>query len=324
MTRPLPRWFVYAVLIVSLMLAFTARMRAGHNATLTVDVSALDATGAAVASLAATDVEVLVDGVAVPVLSVAPAPSQLNLILLVDHSSSVPVKRSELITAIASQWMPLLTTGDLARLAVVSTPIAFGPWLSTGRTSVDANTLVRSMLDRAGPEPSPIWDALDAATQAIAGGKSTRAVIVITDGRATGNALSLEELALRAAASGVSITSISEADEKVLPQGRDAATRVRPDASLEWLAGETGGLYLEDGIARRNIQPRADPFGYVKELMNTPTQPGVWLTKAMSLLRQRHVVNFAGPDDGRAHRLDVRPLKAGMTVAARKYLGPRP
>jgi hypothetical protein len=43
---------------------------------------------------------------------------------------------------------------------------------------------------------------------------------------------------------------------------------VRPDASLAWLADQTGGVYLEDGMARRHIQSRADPFGYVREIMN--------------------------------------------------------
>jgi hypothetical protein len=63
----LPVWLVCAVLIVSLTVSSAARRRAGRTATLTVDVTALDATGASIAGLAATDVEVLVDGVAVPV-----------------------------------------------------------------------------------------------------------------------------------------------------------------------------------------------------------------------------------------------------------------
>lgn len=321
MRRRLPLWFVYAVLIACLMLVFATRLRGARPAPLTVDVSALDATGAAVGALSAADVEVLVDGVAMPVVSVAPAPAELNLVLLIDHSLSVPVKRSELIAAIATQWVPQLGAGDRTRVALVASPIAFGPWLNTRGPQADATSMVRTLLERAGAEPSPIWDAIDASAQVLATTKSPKSVIAITDGRATGNAIGLEELAVRAAAIGVSVSSVSEADERVLPQGRDAATRVRPDASLEWLAEETGGLYLEDGIARRNIQPRADPFGYVKELMNTPTQPGLLLTKITALLRQRYLVSFAGPDDGRPHRLDVRSLKSGLTIRARRSIG---
>ena len=287
----------------------------GHE-TITVDVAALDSTGAAAPTLSASDVEVLVNGVAVPVLSVTPAPSALNLVLVVDHSSSVPVRRTDLINAIGGQWLPLLVPGDRARLALVASPVAFGPWLPVGRPA-DTN-MARALLDRAGAEPSPIWDAIDAAAQLLAGSRAPRAVIVISDGRATGNALGLEDVAARAGAIGVSITAISEADEKVLPQGADAAARVRPDASLQWLADQTGGVYLEDGIARRRIQSRADPFGYVREIMNTPIQPGVWLTRATSLLRQRHLVGFAGPEDGRPHRLEVRARTPGLTIRARK------
>jgi hypothetical protein len=146
-------------------------------------------------------------------------------------------------------------------------------------------------------------------------------VIVLSDGRATGNAIGLHELASRATAMGVSVSAVSEADDKLLPQGVDAPARVRPDASLEWLADETGGVYLEDGIARRQIQSRADPFGYVREIMNTPTQPGVWLTRATTLLRQRHLVTFTAPDDGRPHALEVRAKTSGMTIRARKTVG---
>ena len=295
-----------------------AAPRSISHATIVVDVAALDSTGAAVPKLSSADIELLIDDVAVPVVSVTPAPTALNLVLVVDHSSSVPVRRTDLINAIGGQWLPLLVTGDRARLALVASPVAFGPWLPVGRPA-DTN-LARSLLDRAGAEPSPIWDAIDAAAQLLAGSKAPRSIIVISDGRATGNALGLEDVAARAAAIGVSITAISEADEKVLPQGADAPARVRPDASLQWLADQTGGVYLEDGIARRRIQSRADPFGYVREITNTPIQPGVWLTRATALLRQRHLVSFAGPDDKRPHRLEVRARTPGLTIRARKVL----
>lgn len=290
---------------------------ASDEATIVVDVAALDTTGAAVASLSPSDVEVLVDDEIVPVAAVTPAPSALNLVLVVDHSSSVPVRRTDLINAIGNQWLPLLRTGDRARLALVANPVAFGPWLAVGRPA-DTN-LARSLLERAGVEPSPIWDAIDAAAQLIAtDAKAPRAVIVISDGRATGNAIGLEELAARANAAGVSVSAISEADDKLLPQGADAPTRVRPDASLEWLADQTGGVYLEDGIARRHIQSRADPFGYVKEMMNTPIQPGVWLVRATTLLRQRYLVSFSAPDPRPARRLDIRARTQGLTIRAKR------
>jgi len=314
MTRVRERLLVAAAAVLTV--GATAPTRPISHATITVDVAALDSTGAAISTLSSSDVEVVVDDAVTAVLSVTPAPSALNLVLVVDHSSSVPVRRTDLINAIGGQWLPLLVPGDRARLALVASPVAFGPWLPTGRPA-DTN-MARSLLDRAGAEPSPIWDAVDAAGQLLAGSRAPRAVIVLSDGRATGNALGLEEVATRAMAIGVSITAISEADDKLLPQGADAPARVRPDASLQWLADQTGGVYLEDGIARRHIQSRADPFGYVREIMNTPIQPGVWLTRATALLRQRHLVSFAAPDDGRPHRLDVRPRTAGITIKCRK------
>ena len=236
--------------------------------------------------------------------------------LVVDHSSSVPVRRTDLINAIGGQWLPLLVTGDRARLALVASPVAFGPWLPVGRPA-DTN-MARSLLDRAGAEPSPIWDAIDAAAQLLAGSRAPRSIIVISDGRATGNALGLEDVGGAGGRDRRVDHRHQRSGRQVLPQGADAPARVRPDASLQWLADQTGGVYLEDGIARRRIQSRADPFGYVREIMNTPIQPGVWLTRATSLLRQRHLVSFAGPDDGRPHRLEVRAKTPGLTIRARK------
>jgi hypothetical protein len=317
MTRAHERLLVAAAAMLA-MAATAVPPRIISHATVVVDVAALDGNGASVPALSSSDIDVRIDNVAVPVLSVAPAPSALNLVLVIDHSSSVPVRRTDLINAIGNQWLPLLAPGDRARLALVASPVAFGPWLPVGRPA-DTN-IARSLLERAGAEPSPVWDAVDAAAQSLAGSKAPRAVIVLSDGRATGNALGLEDLAARATAIGVSITAISEADDKLLPQGADAPARVRPDASLEWLADETGGIYLEDGIARRHIQSRADPFGYVREIMNNPVQPGVWLARATTLLRQRHLVSVTAPDDGRRHRLEVRATRPGLTIRARKSI----
>src|SRR5262245_6327449 len=121
MTLVCGRPLVATAAVLSAALA-VANPLASARATVVVDVAALDATGTAVATLSSTDIEVRVDDAAVPVVSVAPAPSALNLVLVVDHSSSVPVRRTDLINAIGNQWLPLLRPGDRARLALVSNP----------------------------------------------------------------------------------------------------------------------------------------------------------------------------------------------------------
>ena len=288
-----------------------------------MEVSALDGNGAPAASLTATDIDVTVNGTAVPVISVTRAPAILQTVVVVDATTSQPLRRSEMINALGTQWMSSVTAKDRARIGVVSNPIVFSNWLPSDRPAADA-LVPRSLLERASAEPSPLWDAIDAAAQVLAGATVPKAVLVLSDGRATGNALGLEELAARAVVLDVSISSVSEADEKRVPQGSDPLMRVRPDASLEWLAAETGGVYLEDGIARRRIQARLDrdPFGYVKELMNTPNQPGVLLARIMNLMRQRHYVAFDGPATKGAHRLEIRARAAGLTIVAKRtYVG---
>jgi len=317
---------VIAALVTTALISIAGSAR--KSAPTVVDVSAFDAKGVPVDNLAAADVEVLVDGIAVPVTSVARGPATLQTVLVVDATSSQPLRRSEMITALGTQWLGSLVSGDRARLGMVANPIVFSGWLPSGQPAADA-ALPRMLLDRASTQPSPLWDEIDAAAQVIADteppglkprGSTVKAVLVLSDGRATGNAIGLEELAARAAALDVSISSVSEADEKRVPQGADPLMRIRPDASLEWLAAETGGVYLEDGIARRTIQPRLDrdPFGYVKELMNTPSQPGVLLARVMGFMRQRYNVSFAASSEKGAHRLEVRSRAPGVTIAAKR------
>lgn len=281
-----------------------------------VDAIVLDANQAPVSGLTRDDFEVLVDGAAAAIETFAIAPPELAVVLLVDNTASQPLRRTEILNAIAVQWIPSLIHGDRARLAVLANPVTLGPWLVPGRPADIAG--VRALLDRSGAEPSPIWDALDASMRALDDERGARAILLLSDGRATANRLGLEDVAARAVAAGVSIASISEGGEIVVPQGADPAARIRPDASLEWLAGETGGLFFEDGVARRTTRARGDPFAYVRELMRTPNQPGLLLARAMSALRARYRLTIDAPADGRAHRLEVRVRRPGLTVRARR------
>jgi hypothetical protein len=142
--------------------------------------------------------------------------------------------------------------------------------------------------------------------------------VLVTDGRSAGNALSLEDAAKRAVAADVSIGVISEGGEQLLPQGGDPSTRLRPAAALRWLADATGGVYLEDGVARRTASPRLDPFGYVREVIETPSRPGPLLSRILSVTRQRYRIGFNAATDRQVHALDVRVSRPGVLVIAKR------
>jgi len=307
------RWLAVALLITVGQLWASA---GGRRATVTCDVLALGADNAPVSNLTQADFEVVIDGAPTPIARFAPTPAGLTIVLLVDGTASQPLKRYEYTAGVQTGLIPNLLAGDRARLAVLGNPTVIGPWLPTDR--VAALNSARVLLDRTPLEPSPIWDAVDTAAQTLARESDPRVLVLLTDGRSAGNALSLDEAGQRAIAAGVSISVVSEGGEWLLPQFGDAPDRARSDVSLRWLADLTGGMYLQDGTARRTLKPQMNAFAYVRELVNTPSQPGPLITTILSALRTRYRLGFDADADGRAHTLDVKVKRTGIDVRAPK------
>jgi len=177
---------------------------------------------------------------------------------------------------------------------------------------------VRATLDRLPLESSPIWDAIDVSVQALAGAPEPRAILLMTDGRATGNRIGLDDAERKALAGHVSISAVSEGGEWLIPQFGGTPDRVRSDASLRRLADNTGGMYLPDGTARRTLRAQMNAFAYVKEIVNTPSLPAPLITQIMSSLRTRYRIGFNAASDGRVHTLDVRAKRQALEVHAPK------
>ena len=302
--------------IAALVVAGLAGSQRLAMTTVTSDVAVLDAAGARIAGLRAEDFEAIVAGDPVAISRVSTAPADLSIVLIVDASASQPLKRYEINAALAGQWLPGLSTADRVRIGVLATPLTLSAWLpSDPRVSAG---LVRPLIERAGSEPSPLWDAAHMAIEALAGQTAPKMIVMLSDGRSNANVRGLDDVADRALTDGVAISVVSEGGERLLAQGADAAARIRPDASLEWLADQTGGVFVPDGVARRSLRPQQDPFAYVRELVQTPNRPGPLLTQVTSALRQRYRVSFLTPADGLLHRLEVRVRRPGVSVHAKK------
>jgi hypothetical protein len=320
------RWLAAAVLVAGAPIlaptgaagAHAPRAASGPGASagaiVTCDVLALGSDELPVANLTQADFEVQIDGAPAPIARFSPAPSSLSVVVLVDGTASQPLKRYEYVTGVQTGLIPNLMAGDRARLAVLGNPTVIGPWLPADR--VAALNSVRVFLDRTPLEPSPIWDAIDLAAQALAAESAPRVLILLTDGRSAGNALSLDDAAKRALAAGVSISVVSEGGEWLIPQFGDAPDRARSDVSLRWLADTTGGLFLPDGTARRTLKPQMNAFAYVKELVNTPSRPAPLFASILSAMRSRYRLGFEATADGRVHTLDVRAKRPGIDVRA--------
>ena len=284
--------------------------------TVICDVAVLDAAGSPIPGLRLDDFEILVGSESVAITRLSITPAGLSMIVVVDATSSQPLKRYEINAALANQWLPTLNPGDRVRIGVLASPLTLSPWLPADpRTSA---ALVRPLVERAGLEPSPLWDAAHIAIESLAAETAPRVIVILSDGRSNANVRGLDDVADRALAANVAISVVSEGGERLLAQGADAAARVRPDASLEWLADQTGGVFVPDGVARRSVRPQQDPFAYVRELVQTPNRPGPLLAQVTTALRERYRLSFLTPADGLLHRLEVRVRRPGTWVHVKK------
>lgn len=309
-----------AALLVAAFAPGLAAILPAERAAVTCDVVVIDAAQAPIANLTKNDIEVTSDGAPVPIASFAPAPPEVTMMLLVDMSTSQPLKRYEVHAAIANDWLPNLLPADRVRVGVIGSPPAFGSWL-TGDRSMNVRS-ARATVDLALSEPSPIWDSTSSAVQMLAGERGTRMIVLVSDGRATANTIGVDELARRAVAADVTIAVISEGTEVLVPQVGGPLMRIRTDATLRSLADATGGLYLEDGAATRVASPRLDAFAWAWDLVHKPNQPGKVLARLMTATRGRYRLTFDGTADRKVHTLEVRVKTDGAVVRAkRSYVG---
>ena len=311
-----------AITAAALVLHLAGQAARPQMATVTCDVAVLDDTNSPVPGLGAKDFSVSIDGEPVIVTRVVTTSAGLSVVLIVDATTSQPLKRYEINSALTTEWLLSVKPGDRVRIGVLAAPLTLTSWLPSDPRS--ASLLARPLIERAPLEPSPLWDATNAAIEALAAESNAKMILLLSDGRSNANVLGIDEVADRAIAAGVAVSSVGESGERLLAQAGDAAATIRPDASLKWLADETGGVYLPDGVARRSVRPQQDPFAYVRELIRTPNRPGPLLMQLTSALRQRYRLSVSTPADGRAHRLDLKVSLSGATVHwKRRFVVPR-
>lgn len=166
-----------------------------------------------------------------------PATRPVSVVLMVDVSHSVTfgvIKRDRaLITDAASALAAAMQAGDIARVGTFGDEITIDP---TRLREPDAvRTAAGALAERIGGR-SPIWDALVAAAAALNDGPGPGGIIVLTDGRSTGNRIGFADALdqLKRARIPVFVVSLDKSDRPI-PD---------PGARLVQLARETGGTCL--------------------------------------------------------------------------------
>lgn len=305
-----------------------------------------------VRGLTAADFAVFLDGKACPIEWFSTADAPLSMVVLLDVSASTEVTVDSLLE-------PLQTT--LVRAFVPGDRVAFGRF-GGSPTHVDRRftsqpdamkdaaravltpppetppvTRIRGLNGAFGLDASPIWDAVDEAVTVLESEPGRRAIILLTDGRSTGNVRSLDEAIRHAVAADVSVFVAGEGlDEEIYQDNWTVKAQVQPTVLLELLARTTGGACAPvfgpeksrpkriDGLALRPARERlgAEPL---KPARIDEDAFKAWIGRMMAgfvdELRCGYTLGLLAPiADGQLHALDVRVRKTGLKVRARQRL----
>jgi hypothetical protein len=119
--------------------------------------------------------------------------------------------------------------------------------------------------------PSPIWDRVGDAVQMLSSQTGRKAILLVSDGQASGNTRSYREVAEAAASQGVAISVVGE--ESVLsfaPVKLMSIIGKDPTVPLRTIAEISGGtFFLDKAVVTPGVPCFVrDPAKYVKEALN--------------------------------------------------------
>jgi Ca-activated chloride channel homolog len=283
--------------------ALAAAPSAGRAPLVLVDVAVEDDGGQMVTGLTRENFEISTGGSTRPIESFAASGElPLSLVVLFDITASMDstLKRNVIRSGVEKGFVDRLAPRDRVQIGWFGKQISIGPPMSGNSRALLA--AVRKALDPRDSDrlgPSPIWDAVDSAVTALAQADGRRAVLLVTDGRGTGNRHSPEDVALRAALAGVAVSVLGEDFELTIRQDGNSGVRVRPGVALRYIASATGGLYVSDDGAA--------------------PAPGPLLVRLLEDLHGRYTLGFApAVRDGKTQTMDIKVNRPGVTVRARR------
>jgi len=257
----------------------------------------------AVPPLTKDDFDIKIDGQSQPVDYFSSDPAPLSLALLVDVSDSLTLASSPREFQGAMADFAALGVGlmDRGRIGAIADTLYWTSPLTPDKVALaKAANEVFDIGPQHGGGPSPIWDSIDVASRMLAAESvwRRRALIVITDGQATGNARGSADVANDAAAAGVSVTTITErALTSIITYGGGSD----PSKALRVMAETTGGEPYVDGFAP------------------APRDPARFVRSAIDALRHAYTLGFTpAAADGKIHTIDVTVKRAGLMARARR------
>lgn len=263
-----------------------------------VYVAIEDERGTTLAGLSAADVEVVVGDSPVPVGSLSSVRAPLSLVVLIDITRSSRWRARPLDEQLAgfASWLRSDDRIAIHTFGARTTVMPFGPASEKIR---DAARRAVDVPDARRDGPSPIWDAVHEAVTLLAKEPQPRAVLLMTDGRATGNRRGLGEVADYAAQHSVPVYVLAQhagGDIRQRHSGGGTAARVQPAVPLEQLAVYSGGQVFV--YPERQQEEAERLFTYIADR-----------------LRTLYTLTFTAPSPG-PHTLKVHVKRPGGHVHA--------
>lgn len=270
-----------------------------------LDTVVSDINGIPAHGLTADDFEVVSESRPQTISFVSAEPQPLSVVFLIDVSSSASEFWRPSVASVASALGGALRAGDRARFAGVAARVTFGPWSadSAALLQTAATALTPGRDDAFGP--SPIWDAVDTTLEALASEPGRRTIVLLTDGRASGNVHGLDEVRARAAALGVPVnvfaawTGVTDAAGNLLRQ----------------LTATSGGLAVAYSSGPATVSINGKP----RAIRGTPASSLAPLAeRVLSDLRTCYRVGFVpARSDGAVHAVSVVVKKPGYKARTR-------
>jgi hypothetical protein len=276
-------------------------LRASDAISIAVAVTRAD--GEAVAGLTKDDFELSIDNTPTVIESLSPPGAAVTMVVLFDASASV-TNYGNLHAEIERSIVPALGEGDRVRIGAIARRLLLGDRFNSAPRDIlaDGRRLL-AVGDDEKTGPSPIWDAIDTSIRALESEPGRRAILIASDGRATGDALAALDVVRHAVSSGVIVQALVDNRQMVIAQGGDVAVSIQPWIGLKRLAAETGGLCLpEEAVPSGTEMPK----------------PGPILTRLVKDLRQMYTLGVTPPGPpGSFHRVAVRSKLPDVVVRSR-------
>lgn len=247
-----------------------------------VPVSVHGTDGRILTGLTAGDFEVYDDGVRRPLVLFSDQVSPLTLLTLIDVSPSM-AGRLKLMRQFAGALASAFSQGDTMRLGTFGGEFAISP-VRTSDPAVLRRILAEELWIGSG---SPLWSSLDRGLRVLAREEGRRALVIVSDGQASG------------------------------PDGRsreDVVTAVHEASVLIYAVGfRSGGL-------SEAIRQVATGTGGGWTVLAPDTDFAVAVAQTLQQLRHNYLVGFEpATHDGQLHRVAVKVSVPGATVRARTH-----